>query len=624
MKLPSFGFIIQAYQKVWARFPLAMAAAWIATVFCLILIQRDYSDHSMEIPYAMICALIGVPLFTAIHLWNEMHHWQKSWKGIVLYVLASLLIIGHYQAGVSHFYVIEDRFWMMSLITILLCHLMVCLIPYIQEGSEFDFWEYNKQLFFRWLEGAFYSAVIIIGLNLGILAIDQLFDMDFSEKIYFRIVICTAALFHTVYFYYHFPEDAQFDQKEFKYNTLLLTLGKYILTPIVIIYFLILYAYGTKVLVTWNLPKGWISSLVIGFSIAGILVYLLTYYIHRFHESILVKTFQKYFWWVIILPTILLFVAIARRIREYGITEERYLVFITGIWLTLVSVFFILRKLRITSNQVLDSTSTYRKVVQDLRFIPFSLFCFMLFAYFSPWNLFKVSEQSQTQRLEKSLHGIGWTSFPKMDKNIGSISDSTYQHITSILYYLNNHHGFQLARKQWPTVFESAYQKKPKETYTGDSLYTAFIQYTKLDSIPRITNYPLNPSYNFHSDHYAYTTLEPGFTNIQIINYNSYNQNPILDNYSGITVDTTHTINLYQSGKIIDSYHFKPALESLMQYAKVNNNTYIELGDAQSRIKLIGMHSEIVLYLQSIYLNVEKQKIKIENMNGTVLIKIKN
>ena len=162
----------------------------------------------------------------------------------------------------------------------------------------------------------------------------------------------------------------------FPYTTAFKNLTKFILIPITAIYFLILYAFSTKILVTWQLPEGWVGKLVLGFSVAGIFTYLLNFMLVKFDDSVVVKGFRRWFFYILLPMVLLLFVAIGRRIGDYGVTEARYVVAISGAWLLLISVYFILSKR------------------DNIKFIPISLAVFSLLTVLGPLSAFKVSERS--------------------------------------------------------------------------------------------------------------------------------------------------------------------------------------------------------------------------------------
>ena len=202
-----------------------------------------------------------------------------------------------------------------------------------------------------------------------------------------------------------------------------------ILIPIVALYFIILYAYGGKILATWSLPRGWVSSLVLGFSVAGIFTWLLNFYLPEQDGSNWVRAYRRWFWWVLLPLTALLFVAIARRIGEYGVTEERFLVAHLGVWLAVTGLYFLFSK------------------NDNLRFIPVSLAVFALLYAYGPFNAFAVSERSQERILTDLLKKNGRWEADRLVKGAAPVPKAELDRIYSALEFLDSRQA--LERMPW-------------------------------------------------------------------------------------------------------------------------------------------------------------------------------
>ena len=79
--------------------------------------------------------------------------------------------------------------------------------------------------------------------------------------------------------------------------------------------------------------------LVIAFASMGYLTYLLSSYVEQ--ELKAVTVFRKRFPIVVLPQIFMLFYAIALRIQQYDVTISRYLVVVFGIWLLVLSGYFI-------------------------------------------------------------------------------------------------------------------------------------------------------------------------------------------------------------------------------------------------------------------------------------------
>lgn len=104
-----------------------------------------------------------------------------------------------------------------------------------------------------------------------------------------------------------------------------------ILTPGLLIYTVILYAYMIRILVQWKLPDGGVAYLVGGFVGVALLCRLLQELLSARHFD----WFYRYFPYVALGPLVLLWVGVVRRVGEYGLTEMRVYLIAVSLLLTL-------------------------------------------------------------------------------------------------------------------------------------------------------------------------------------------------------------------------------------------------------------------------------------------------
>lgn len=421
MKFPTPDLLFTALWNVCKRFPGTMFCSLIGALTCFTLIDLSYDSNSEGI-YAriwMACQL-GLPLLTALVAFGESKGWSAArslgLQGIgLLGVLLCWFWIDPSSADYQRITI--PKFTVLLLVG----HLAVSVLPFLNARPVSDFWEYNRQIFANIIVGFAFTLILYAGLALAILAIDQLFGFDISERVYAKLFILLAGVFNTVYFLAHFPTQYSFETEETgAYNWVFRTLCKYILIPITLLYFVILYLYGGKIVLTWSLPKGWVSSLVAGFSVAGIFTYLLNFYLPESDNSGLVKGFKRWFWWGLLPLTALLFVAIGKRIGDYGVTETRFLMAEMGIWLAGICLYFLFSK------------------HDNIKVIPASLAVFALLWAFGPLSAFSVSERSQKEILTELLRDAGRFKDGKMMPGTLPVSEEKGNQIRSTLDYLED------------------------------------------------------------------------------------------------------------------------------------------------------------------------------------------
>ncbi len=361
LRFPSVAELTDKIAFAARRFPLAMisAVAGVGLMFWLIEHNKSEDDPEGTARLTFVAAL-GLPLFVGLAVFSEKkgHLMGLKWA---MQALGAAILMGCWWLldPFDGFQEIKLLVWYVGLS--FLFHLLVSFAAYLdRDSSTVDFWEFNKQLCVNFLSGALYSGVILVGLLIALLAANSLFDLSVRGETYAKLWTLVFGLFQTVYFLSNFPRDFQFDHDEIRFETVVKNLVKWILIPISILYFFILYAYSGKILISMHLPKGWVSSLMVGFSVAGIFTWLMNFMLPRLDNAGIISWFKKWFWPILTPMLILLFIAVGRRVSEYGLTEDRYLIAHLGVWLTLMAAYFIFSK------------------KDDIRVIPISLAIFSI------------------------------------------------------------------------------------------------------------------------------------------------------------------------------------------------------------------------------------------------------
>ncbi len=367
-------------------FPLSILSSVLASVFFVLFLQHDTKQEVIYFAnLGLVCAL-GISLFMTVEMIALL---QKDFKyGSIAKLLVAVFLIGFY------FYLPEVWYGHAAVTTMLLficSFLLLSFLPVWNESEEV-FWKYNITLFRNILFALLISFLFWLGISAALKALEFLFDVKISTKLYPQ----TAAVLFGGFLGIHFSN--QFERAEIygmspSLVALLQRISSFLLLPLLFVYCLILIGYIIKTILIGELPKGWISKLVLMYSGLAILVYLLIYRLKD--KSSLIKNNIFY----TLLPAVVfLFVAIFRRIDDYGVTVPRYFVALMGVWILFVSL-----------SQVFFKSKT------SLRFIPASLFAFCLLALYGPQSAFSVTKRSQINRVLQLVNQ--WKSTPDEDIN---------------------------------------------------------------------------------------------------------------------------------------------------------------------------------------------------------------
>ncbi len=113
----------------------------------------------------------------------------------------------------------------------------------------------------------------------------------------------------------------------------------WIVTPSLIVYALLLHLYAVRILVAWSLPRGGVAYLVFGFMLLAFGVRML----RELVEKRVAEWFYSRFGCFMLVPLLLFWIGVARRLGEYGLTAQRVYLLVSGIVMTLAVLFFFLR-----------------------------------------------------------------------------------------------------------------------------------------------------------------------------------------------------------------------------------------------------------------------------------------
>lgn len=580
MRFPSIDTVIDSFYAASRRFPLALLCSLLSWVLMATLIANGNEWNETILLKIISTVATGVPFLIGLHLvaeqksQNQQLKWGLYIGGVLILVLYYLLIAPDFNA---RFMVQPIR----AISILMIAHLFVSIAPFVFGGKIGDFWEYNKEIFSIWLAGALYGFVIAVGLWVAILAVDQLFGVHVNFDWYSQIFVWVAAFFHPIYFMSNFPK--QFHEQESKENftKTILNLVKYILIPLSLLYIAILYMYGLKILTEWSLPRGWVSGLVIGFSVTGILTYLLNYSLPQTDQGSILAWFKKWFFYILSPLIVLLYVAVFKRIGDYGCTPPRYFILITGVWLSCISIYFIISR------------------TDNIKWIPVSLGFFLLVGTYSPIDAFHFSIKSQTNILNKMLKSnqlIKDLQFQKASSD--KITAETKDQISSIFYALENMNALEQFKDNFP-----------KDSLESPLKASQILSFMKLGS-----SYNSNVNeeiINFNSDYYLPNSID-GYD--KLIKIDLY-QNDKKEN--GIELaDDNKTLIWKQNGKELAKLAFGIEMDKLLlkyteSYNKVDpDKLSFPFETEKYRVKLC-------LYALGIQKN--GKQLKLSSMDGYLL-----
>lgn len=450
MKIPSLEATLLKAKETFVRFPIPVLMSIWAAILLFTMIELKGATETEVWSYARICLTLALamPAFIAAHAFAERLQ-NNRWK-YGAYALPGAYFIWFW-------FVLEDKpqereiilFFVMAIAV----HLLVSFAPFIRDGDMRRFWEYNKSIFLRILTSGLYSAVLFGGLALALVAIDELFDVNVKETSYAKIFVFISTVFNTWFFLAGFPK-LNVDSPGVEYPKGLRMFTQFVLLPLVTIYLMILYAYAGKILFTMNWPRGWVSYLVIGFSMAGILALLLIWPLREDMRHKWIKLYARGFFFALFPLVILLFCSIYLRVSTYGITINRWFVILLACWLLLIALYFLLSR------------------EKQIRFIPVSLFCTALLSAYGPLSASNVAFRSQKARLLEVGTAAGVYNpeegrFVKAIK-VGQVDFDQEEVLSSAIEYLVDTYDAKEVASMFPVNADSVIEKYGRYQLPGE------------------------------------------------------------------------------------------------------------------------------------------------------------
>lgn len=377
LRLPSLKNLTYGIEQVVRRFPLVVLVAALKAVLLYMLVESPPQSPDEPLYIRLTLTLfLALPLFLSLHLVAERRQWSLA--GLAGGTLGVTLLLGFYFFTISPDPIQRDyyRFGMF-----LACaHLLVSFAPFVGYDEPNGFWQFNKTMLLQFLTATLYAGTLYIGIVIAVETVRFLFDVSYPIKIELDLFVWIGGFFHTLFFLNGFPARLETLEAQKGYSAGVKLFTQYVLLPLEVVYLLILYIYSAKILIQWQLPQGGVAYLVMAFSVAGIFALLLLYPIRDSAGERWIRIFTRRFHLALFPLIVLLGVAIFRRIHDYGITENRYLVAALAVWLTGITLYFLISK------------------KDDIRWIPLSLCIASFLLAVGPWSIFAYSRQNQAQR----------------------------------------------------------------------------------------------------------------------------------------------------------------------------------------------------------------------------------
>ncbi len=396
------------------RFPETLLISLTLVVVLILDNHMDFDSEQLLVKLALVLSL-GIPISAMITLTIERLNLNYFYRiGLALGVIV--------YCGVFYYLIPEEigqRFMIRYAIVTAIAYFLFTLVPYVWKREKYGL--YCVKLLVSFFVTYLYTLVLFLGVIAIIFAVDFLFELDISEKIYFDTFIAAVGLFGLTYFLGKVP-NIDDELGDYNYPSVLRVLLVSIIVPLISVYTLVLHAYLIRVLVSIGWSDGFVSQLVIWYGFVSVILMVLLYPL--IEDSKIVKAFYKYYPYAMIIPLIMLAITMTIRINAYGFTILRALVFVAWLWFVLSVAHVIVKKGRISQNLVVGFILLFGLAV------------------FSPVNVFTASDSAQTKRLSNLLESSGILEDDTLVPQ-GSLDEASRILISDLIGYLDESGGLE-------------------------------------------------------------------------------------------------------------------------------------------------------------------------------------
>ena len=379
-------------------------------------------------------------LFIFVYLSRPYSWYRFSW----IVPLVALAIIGMTNDS-AEFYLSSPKFWGANFITLL----VLLGFPFEKNNQGFTYRNFTN-LFHLGL--ATMVWLLVFGLVAAILfTITTLFSVEFSdsfyEHFYTSLGIFTLPLFFLVF-------QQRQAKSEMTLNRIFEILVNFVLAPALMIFNVLLYAYVVQIIFEGVLPKGMLANITFPYLLGGLGVYAL--------RSICAKarweTFFKFYPYLAIVPIVLLWLAIDRRISAYAWTEQRIYLVALATAITIAYAILIVpkaRQYRLISGVVMVAIFAMTWVVKPQ----------------------EIAYQSQTARFEQLLKKLNLSDglgkirddidFVERLENMPKSELKDWEELDNVTFYMVRHIALDSyvedPHKERHEIFKQRYGKKSEE-----------------------------------------------------------------------------------------------------------------------------------------------------------------
>ena len=373
--------------------------------------------------YLASAALLGVSL----QLLTE--DFKSRWAQILTQFLvhAAWLAISIYLSQFDKFSLPQFIAVSATIVTIVLSVFLAC---FYRKGDDVPFWNFSGRTFVAVVAGLVVGGVLTLGLILFAQSLDWLFGVVVQNYVFADIPSICMVLLAPLLTMNLIP--AGKSKRLFHiqpYSGFFKGVVQYLFIPLLLLYMVTLYVYAAKILISWQLPVGWVSYLVSASMLGMVILLYLTYPMQHEQGNSIFKTVTRWLPLAMLPLLALMSVAIGRRLSDYGITMSRLYLLVFNIWCYAVCLWLIF-----TRNK-------------RIWLIPASFAVILLVISVGPQSIPNITQRQLLGEARKAFAASGITQLPlsgeQYEKWLNEVDPKVAASIDAKLHYLQRDYGYE-------------------------------------------------------------------------------------------------------------------------------------------------------------------------------------
>jgi hypothetical protein len=195
------------------------------------------------------------------------------------------------------------------------------------------------------------------------------------------------------------------------------------------LYIATLYVYAAKILITWQLPVGWVCYLVSASMLGMVILIFITFPLQYEQGNSFFKKLMRCLPLAMLPLLVLMSVAIGRRLSDYGITVSRLYVVVFNLWCYVVCIGLLLSRNR------------------RIWWVPASFAVVLLLISVGPWSIPNVTEHRLQAEVREAFASSGVKKLPltgtQYEKWLKTADEKLVRSVDSKLFYLQTDYGYE-------------------------------------------------------------------------------------------------------------------------------------------------------------------------------------